>query len=237
MSSLPKIDYPVLKIQIPSLKKDFMFRPFLVKEEKLLFMAKESKKEADIFIAIKQVIQNCCLEKNFDVDKIAIFDLEYIFIKLRSFSIENTVKLSLRDADDKNMYEFEVNLDEVEIVYPKQAENTIKINENVGLIMKFPPASIYSDESFLSLQKDQLFELILRCIDKIYDGEEVIDVKTVKKEDLTEFIESMNIKVFEKVHEFLINTPKIKYEIKYKNSLGNEKVIELNSLNDFFSWR
>ena len=237
MSSLPKIDYPILTIKVPSIKKDLMFRPFLVKEEKLLFMAKESNNNSDIFVTIKQIVQNCCLDKNFDVDKIAIFDLEYIFLKLRAFSVDSIVKISYRDSEDDIVYDFEVDLEKIDVDIPKKIDNVVKINESVGLIMKYPSASLYSDESFLRLEKDQLFELILRCIDKIYEGDEVMDAKTVKKEELSEFVENLNVKVFERVHEFLMNTPKIKYEIKYKNSLGNDKSIQLNSLNDFFSWR
>lgn len=237
MSSLPKIDYPILNIKVPSLKKEFMFRPFLVKEEKLLFMAKESANNFDILVAIKQVVQNCCLDKKFNIDSIAIFDLEYIFLKLRAFSIDSIVKLSMRDNEDKNVYEFEVDLDKIEIVYPKNINNTIKINEKSGLVLKHPPASLYSDEDFLKMEKDQLFELIIRCIDKIYDGEEVYEAKEFQKNEISEFVENLNVKVFEKVHEFLLNTPKISYTIDYKNSLGNDRKVEFNSLNDFFTWR
>jgi hypothetical protein len=237
MSVLPKIDYPILNINVPSLKKDFMFRPFLVKEEKLLFMAKESKNDIDIFTAVKQIIQNCCLDKTFDIDRIAIFDLEYIFLKLRSFSIDSTVKVSYRDNEDSKVYDFEINLEEIKVEFPKKVENTIKINENIGLIMRYPPASLYSDEEFLKLEEDQLFELILRCVDKVYDGDEVHDSKEFTLKELSEFMEGLNIKVFEKVQSFLLNMPKVKYEINYKNSLGNDRKIELNSLNDFFTWR
>lgn len=237
MNSLPKIDYPILNIKIPSLKKDFMFRPFLVKEEKLLLMAKESGKDIDIFVAIKQVVQNCCLDKKFDVDSLAIFDLEYIFIKLRSFSIDNNVKIAYKDEEDGKVYEFEVNLEEIKVEIPKKINNVIKINEKVGLIMKHPSASLYSDEDFLKVEKDHLFELILKCIDKIYEEDEVFETKNFSKTELSEFVENLNVKVFEKIHEFLMNTPKIKYSIKYKNSSGKEKEIVLSSLNDFFSWR
>lgn len=237
MSSLPKIDYPIINIKVPSLKKDYMFRPFLVKEEKLLFMAKESKNDFDILTAIKQIVQNCSLDKKFDVDTITIFDLEYIFIKLRAFSIDSTVKISVRDNEDKNLYEFDVDLEKIEVTFPKKLENTVKINENAGIILKYPPATLYSDEEFLKLEKDHLFELILRCIDKVYDGEEVFEAKNVPREELTEFVENLNVKVFEKIHKFLLSTPKIEHTIEYKNSLGNDRKIELNSLNDFFSWR
>lgn len=237
MTTLPKIDYPILNIKIPSTKKEFMFRPFLVKEEKILLMAKESANDADIFVAIKQIVQNCCLDKKFDVDNLPIFDLEYIFLKLRSFSIDSIIKIAYRDSEDQKIYDFEINLEEIKVVFPKKVNNTIKINENVGIVMKYPSASLYSDEEFLKLEKDQLFELIIRCVDKIYDGEEVFETRDFSKKDISEFLENLNIKVFEKVHDFLMNVPKISHTIKYKNSLGTEKEISFNSLNDFFSWR
>lgn len=237
MSFLPKIDYPILNIKVPSTKKEFMFRPFLVKEEKILLMAKESRNDADIFVAIKQIVQNCCLDKKFDANNLAIFDLEYLFLKLRSFSIDSTIKIAYRDGEDQKIYDFEINLEEIQVIFPKKINNTIKINENVGIVMKYPSASLYSDEEFLKLDKDQLFELIVRCIDKIYDGEQVYEAKNFSKKDISEFLENLNIKVFEKVHEFLMNIPKIEHKINYKNSLGNEKEISFNSLNDFFSWR
>lgn len=237
MSSLPKIDYPILNLKVPSTKKEYMFRPFLVKEEKLLFMAKESKNNTDILNAVKQVVQNCCLDSKFNIDTTAIFDLEYLFLKLRSFSIDSTVNISIKDAEDNKVYEFTVDLEKIEVAFPKKVSNTIKINEKVGLVLSYPAASLYSDEDFLKLEKDHLFELILRCIDQIYDGEEVYEAKDVPKTELSEFIENLNVKIFEKIHEFLMSTPKISHVINYENSLGTKRSIEFNSLNDFFSWR
>ena len=237
MPSLPKIDYPILKIKIPSTKKEYMFRPFLVKEEKLLFMAKESDNDSDILTAIKQVVQNCCLDQKFNVDDVALFDLEYVFLKLRSFSVDNITKISVKDVEDEKIYNFDVDLDKIEVVFPKKVDNVVKINENSGLVLKYPPASLYSDEEFLKLEKDQLFELIIRCIEKVYDGDEVYEAKEFTKDQLSEFVENLNVKIFEKVHEFLLSTPKINYSLEYKNSLGNDRKIELSSLNDFFSWR
>lgn len=237
MSSLPKIDYPIINIKIPSTKKEYMFRPFLVKEEKVLLMAKESKNNADIFTAIKQVVQNCSLESKFNIDDLSIFDLEYIFIKLRSFSIDNMIKINYIDPEDRKTYEFDIDLEEIKVDFPKKNENTIKINEKAGLSMKYPPASLYSDEEFLNLKEDYLFELIVRCIDKIYNEDEVFEAKDFSREEIKEFLDNLNVKIFEKIHNFLLNSPKLNYVLKYKNTLGNEKEIVFNSLNDFFSWR
>lgn len=237
MSNLPKIDYPVHKIKIPSLKKDFHFRPFLVKEEKLLLMAKESNNPSDILTAIKQIISNCAIDPKFDINKLALFDLEYIFLKLRAVSVENTIKVSYRDAEDSKVYEFEINLDEVEVKFPEKSDNNIKITNKSGIIMKYPSASLYDDKEFLNLDKDYMFELIIRCIDSIYYEDQVYNCSDYKKDDLNEFLEGLNIKTFEKIQNFLLTVPRMEYKIEYDNSLGNKREIILSSLNDFFTWR
>jgi len=237
MSNLPKIDYPIYTINVPSTKENFKFRPFLVKEEKLLLMAKESENSSDILSAIKQIITNCSLENKFDIDKYAIFDLEYIFLKLRSFSVDNIVKVGYKDFEDEKIYNFEIDLDEVKIIFPEKIDNNIKITENSGIVMRFPPASLYSDKEFLEIEKDYMFELIIRCIDKIYYEDEIYETKNYKKEEINEFLENLNIKVFENIQKFLLNVPKMEYIIKYKNSLDNDREIALTSLNDFFTWR
>jgi hypothetical protein len=237
MSNLPKIDYPIYTIPVPSTKTNFKFRPFLVKEEKLLLMAKESENPTDILSSIKQIITNCSLDEKFDIDKLALFDLEYIFLKLRSFSVDNIVKVAYKDFEDEKIYNFEVNLDEVNVIFPEKVDNNIKITENSGIVMKFPPASLYSDKEFLNIEKDYMFELIIKCIDKIYYEDEVYEAKNYKKEEINEFLENLNMKVFENIQNFLLKVPKMEYTIKYKNSLGNDREIALTSLNDFFTWR
>lgn len=235
--SLPKIDYPIYTIKVPSSKKDFKFRPFLVKEEKLLLMAKENENPTEILSALKQIVNNCSIDTKFDIDKIALFDLEYLFLKLRAVSIDNNIQVSYKDNEDDKVYNFDINLDEIEVQFPKKMENNIKITNKSGIVMKYPSATLYDDEEFLGLQKDQLFELILRCVESIYVEDEVYPAKDYKKEDLIEFLENLDIKAFEKIQSFLSNTPKIYKKIEYKNSFGNDRSIELSSLGDFFTWR
>jgi hypothetical protein len=130
MSNLPKIEHPIHKIKIPSTKKEVGFRPFLVKEEKLLLMAKESETPSDILSTIKQIINNCCLDPKFDINKLAIFDLEYIFLRLRAISVDNNVKVTYRDNEDQKLYDFDIPLNKVEIKYPeKTAELLAKLAE------------------------------------------------------------------------------------------------------------
>lgn len=234
---LPKIEHPIFKIKVPSTQKNHSFRPFLVKEEKVLLMAKESANPSDIFTAIKQVVTNCSLDKNLDIDKLTIFDLEYLFLKIRAFSIDNIIKIAYRDSDDGNVYDFQVDLNEVEIKFPENKIETIKISENAGLMMRYPSASLYEDKEFLNIQDNHYFELILRCVDKIYVGEEIYEVKDISRKELEDFIENLNVNVFKQVNDYLINCPRLSHTIKYTNKNGKEREIFLNSLNDFFTWR
>ena len=236
--ALPQIMYPQFDIVVPSLKKKFKFRQFLVKEEKILLVAKASSEESDILTAIKQVVANCALDNSFNVDNISIFDLEYIFLKLRSISVSNVVKLAYRDYEDDKVYDFEVDLNEVEVEFPKNISNKISIIDKTGIVMKYPSASLYSDKQFLaSSTEDAAIELIVRCIDKIYDESNIYDAATYSYNELREFVESIDVNTFEKINQFLSNAPKLEYTIKYKNSLGNDREIVLRTLTDFFTLR
>lgn len=236
--SLPKIDYPVNLIKIPSLNKGFKFRPFLVKEEKILLMAKTSEEPSDVLSSIKQVVNNCAADDKFDIDKLAIFDLEYVFLKIRAMSVDNVVKVSYKDLEDEKVYEFDVDLNKVEVEFPKNNDPKIKITDKSGIIMRYPSASLYDDKDFLNNStNDYLFELIVRCLDKIYDGDNVYETKDYTIKDIKDYVESLDVKTFDKIKEFLINLPKMAHVIKYKNSLNHDRSIELNSLNDFFTLR
>ena len=235
--SLPKIDQPIYNINVPSLKKKYSFRPFLVKEEKLLLMAKESDKPADILSAIKQVVNNCSLNTNLNVEKLPVFDLEFIFLRLRAVSVDNIVKIKYKDFEDNKEYDFEIDLNTVEVDFPEKNDPNIKITPKSGILMHYPTASLYDDKDFQNLEKDYMFELIVRCVDKIYYEDDIYEAKDYKKQDLVEFLENLSVATFEKILNFLTNMPKIHHQIAYKNSLGNERKIEFNSLNDFFMWR
>ena len=200
-------------------------------------MAKENENPIEILSTIKQIVNNCSLDKSFDVNKIALFDLEYLFLKLRAVSVENTITVTYKDNEDGKTYEFEINLDEVNVVFPEKIQNNIKITEKSGMIMKYPSASLYDDESFLSMQKEQLFALIVRCIDSIYFEDEIYNASDYKVKELEEFLEGLDIKTFEKVQSFLISLPKLEKKLEYTNSLGNKREIVLNTLSDFFTWR
>jgi hypothetical protein len=235
---LPKIDYPINEFEVPSLKKKFKFRPMLVKEEKILLMAKVSEDDTDIFNAVRQVVNNCCVDTALDFDKLSIFDLEYLFLKLRSASIGNTTEVSFRDNEDDKVYDFTIDLDQIEVIFPEGIDNTIKISETSGFTMKYPPATLYSDKEFLALEPAQVFDrLVIECIDKIFDGENVYQSNLYQKKELEEFIEGLPMKAYDKIREFFNNVPSMKHEITYTNSKGTDRKITLRNLNDFFTLR
>lgn len=233
--SLPKIDKPLFEIIVPSQNKAVKFRPFLVKEEKILLMAQQSGSEKEIVLAIKQIIQNCAADDKFDVDDLATFDLEYLFVKLRARSVNNIVKLSYEDLEDSKTYDFEVNLDDIEIVKSPNHTNKIKIDDEVGIIMRYPSITLVDTVPETSDPLVVVDFLIQSCIDKIYDSENVYVAKEQSPQELREFLDNLDVKTYDSIRQFFDTLPKMHYEIKYENSLGNERVIELNKLSDFFT--
>ena len=233
---LPKISYPTFEFVVPSTGKKELFRPFLVKEEKILLMSKTSEDPTEIFRSIKQVVNNCAISDKFDVDELAIFDLEYLFLQIRAISINSIAKVAYRDNEDEQVYSFDVDLTKITVEFPENTNKIVKIDEKTGLKMRYPKASLFDDRDFFKSEVEEVFyELILRCIDKIYSGDDVFDPKDYSKEELEQFLDQLDVKVFEKVQEFISNIPKINHVLEYVNQNGNNRVITMTSLNDFFT--
>ena len=230
---LPKIDQPLFSMTVPSTGQKVTFRPFLVKEEKLLLIAQQSDEDVEMVRAIKQVLNNCIQDK-IDVNDRSTFDLEYMFLKLRARSVNNMVKLTYRDNEDEELYTFDVDLDKVEIEMPKEVNNKIKITDKIGMTMKYPPASISDRMRDFANQVELLTFFITNCIDTIYDEEDVYVASEYTEEELTAFLDTLDVNTFDKVREFFENMPKLQHKITYKNKLDNEREIVLSSIRDFF---
>ena len=240
MSSLPKIKSPLFQLTIPSNKQVVHFRPFLVKEEKILLIAQSSDSRKDMILALKQILNNCIIstgKQKFNVDALTLFDIEYIFLKIRSKSIDNIIKLSYEDSEDGKVYSFEVNLDLIEITTNPNHTNKIQINDDVGIIMKYPSADTVEELEAVAISNpaDMSTQLIISCIDKIFDTEEVYLIKDHTPEEINEFIDSIPSKAYEAIQEFFDTIPKLYHRIEYTNSKGTDRVIELSTLNDFFT--
>ena len=234
--SLPKIKSPIFEMTIPSQKKEVKFRPFVVKEEKILLIAQQSGEDKQIVNSIKQVLNNCIIDK-IDIDSLATFDLEYMFLKLRAKSVDNIVEVSYRDTEDDKVYDFTIDLDEVQITENPELSNKIKVNDEVGIIMKYPSVNLINGVPKGEGKEVEALEyLVANCIHSVYDNDGVYIMNEQSEEEIQEFIESLDLETYDKIRMFFADLPKMHYEIKYTNAMGNERVIELTSLRDFFSW-
>lgn len=231
---LPKLDQPIFEMLVPSQNKTVRFRPFLVKEEKILLFAQQSENERDIVLAIKQILQNCIVDK-FDVNTLCTFDLEYMFLKLRSKSVNNVVEVSYRDTEDNEVYDFKIDLDEVEIQIPENVSKKIEITDKIGIMMKYPSITLLDSAPEDASPLEMVEYLVRSCIDQVYDEEDVYFVAEQPKEDVDAFIDSLDVETYEKIRSFFNQLPRMYYKLEYKNSLGNDRLIEMTSLRDFFT--
>jgi hypothetical protein len=232
---LPKIDQPLFSMTIPSIGKNVTFRPFLVREEKILLIAQQSGSDTDIIRAIKQILSNC-IQEDLDLNSLAIFDIEYMFLKLRSRSVNNVVKLSYRDNEDGEVYDFDLDLDTIEVKMPEKINSKIEVTDTVGMTMKYPTASITDRMKEFDNEVDLMTFFIVNCIDTIYDEENVYVAEDFSEQEITEFLDGLDVKSFEKIREFFESIPRLYHKIEYKNSIDNHRSIELTSLKDFFMW-
>lgn len=232
---LPKIDQPLFDMTIPSSGKKITFRPFLVKEEKILLIAQQSGNDSEIIRAIKQILNNC-IQDDLDLDTLAIFDLEYAFLKLRAKSVNNVVKLAYRDTEDDEVYNFELDLDTIEIEMPRNLNSKIEITDSVGMTMRYPSASITDSMGDFDNEVDLMTFFIVNCIDTIYDEDNVYMANDFSEEEISEFLDGLDVKTFEKIREFFENVPRLYHKIEYTNKAQSQRSIELTSLKDFFMW-
>jgi hypothetical protein len=231
--SLPKINYPIFEVTIPSSGQKVKMRPFLVKEEKVLLTAQTTGNSRDVVLAIKQVVNNCLLD-GIDVEKLATFDLEYIFIKLRGRSINNIIDVTYRDPEDEQEYKLKIDLDKVEIKTDPEHTPNVQINDQLGLVLRYPKTDMLQTVEQATSEVDLYFEVIKYCIDRVYDSENVYETKDYTDEELTEFVTTLDVSTFKDIQKFLETMPKLHYETSYTNSMGTERKVVLRNLNDFF---
>lgn len=231
---LPQIKHPTFALTLPSSKKEIRYRPFLVKEEKILLFAQQSNEPKDIVAAVKQVISNCVVTENFNVDALTTYDIEYFFLQLRAKSVNDEVKLTYIDNEDKKQYSFDVNLNDVRVVYPEGHHNKIQITETSSITLAEPVFSVL-EEMKASTESELAFEAVAKCLQTIENEGQVYNVADFAHEDVMEFVQSLDVLTFQKIQAFFDTMPRVEYIIEYKNSLDNDRKIVLNSLNDFFT--
>jgi len=233
--ALPKLMHPVFELRVPSTKQMVKFRPFLVKEEKLMLMAKQSGEQQDIINVIKQVIINCDLENVIKADELSSFDLEILFLKLRAKSVSEEIVVSYNDPEDEKTYTFNINIDEIDVFNNPDHTNIIKLSDTSGIVMKYPSASLMSDVITKDDVTDILFFMIRGCMDQYFDGDNIVLFKDNKVEDIDKFIESLPTSTLKEFEKFFDTMPKLYHKIEYTNEKGTKREVELKSIEDFFT--
>jgi hypothetical protein len=232
--ALPKIDLPVYQCELPSLKgKKVKFRPFTVKEEKILLTAQESEETEQVLISIRQILNNCLLDK--DVSELAIFDIEYLLIQLRSKSVDNKVEFEITDPDTEEKVAVEFNLDSVKVLHNKDHSNKIVISDQYTLFLKYP--TIDNFESLMTKKEptsEDSYQMMLACLDKLASADEVFNFKDFPKEEIDSFVESLHSDTVKNIKIFFDTMPKVRHEIPYKNSKGESNIFVIEGTQTFF---
>ena len=236
--ALPKLNTPTYELEVPSTDEKIKYRPFLVKEEKILLMAMESKDNAQIINAVKDIVSSCTFEK-LNVATMPMFDMEYIFLNIRAKSVGEVSKLKILCPDDKKTYaSVELDLTKVEVQVGDDHSNKIELTDDMGIIMTYPTIDSFLESGIETVNASNMLDVVGSCVLQIYEqkGEKVYQAKDQTKKELTEFIESMNTSQFKQVQKFFDTMPKLKHTIKVKNpKTKKSSEITLTGLNDFFA--
>jgi len=244
--ALPKLSSPVFELTLPSTGKEVRYRPFLVKEQKILLMALESKEQKEMVRAIKQIVNNCAVDK-VNVDELPMFDMEYFFVKLRAKSVGENIELRLTHPMGKNtdgqdcqhITEMSLNLMEVEVQKEQGHTNKIILDETsgVGICLKYPTMSLADKLQAAENQSqiDVILNLVADSIDYIYDRDNVYPAKESTKKELLEFVNDLSQDQFKRLTDFFNSMPKLKHTIKWKCAeCGCEESLDLEGMASFF---
>lgn len=231
--ALPKIDLPIFEMNLPSSGETIKYRPFTVKEEKILLIAQEAKDPTQEVMAVKQIVNNCL--PDIEVDDLAMFDLEYIMLVLRSRSVDNTIDFSVIDPDTEENVKLTLDIEDVIVKTTDGHTNEIRLNDEFMLYLKYP-----SINEFIKIMKldsaDPLvnYFMMISCLDKIASEDEVHFFKDYSDEDTDAFVENFSSQVVKGIQEFFETMPKLRHEIKYTNKNKDEKTFVVEGMRSFF---
>jgi hypothetical protein len=231
--SLPVINTPTYELELPSTKEKITYRPFLVKEEKILLIAMEEENEINMITAVRQIVQNCTFEK-VDSAILPMFDLEYIFLRIRAKSVGEVATVNLLCSDDKKTYvKVDIPLEEVGVKFNEEHKSLIDLTDNIKVEMFYP--------TFEQIQllgdgnTDDVFKLINTCVRRIYHGEEIHERSDFTNKDLEVFLDSLNTQQFTEIQNFFTTMPKVSYDVKFTNPNTKKKLTTtLEGMQSFF---
>jgi len=235
--ALPTVDLPTHELEIPSNKKKIKFRPFLVKEEKVLLLALESEDDKNIRSAVHNLLKGC-ISSRIKIDKLATFDLEYIFLNIRAVSVGEVVDINVTCQDDeKTQVKYQLNLTNVNVTFPEGHSNKIMLTDDLGVIMRYPSFNRFVENQFAQkeVNEDTVIEIIAESIDQIFQGEEVYDESTTTPKEFIEFVESLTNTQLEKLQTFFETSPRLEHKFKVKNpNTDVESDYTISGLASFF---
>jgi len=237
---LPKIATPTYELELPSTGETVRYRPFLVKEEKLLVIALESEDTKQITTAIKTVIKNCIESKGIKVESLPTFDIEYLFLNIRGKSVGEEIEVNVVCPDDnKTTVPIKINVDYIKVQKNDEHDKRIKLDETLMMEMKYPSLDQFIKSNFDFTNDnamEQSFELVASCVDKIYNEEEVWSASDVTRKELMEFLDQMNTTQFKQIEKFFETMPKLSHKVKVKNPKTEvESEVVLEGLSSFFA--
>ena len=237
---LPKINTPTYQLVVPSTGKKLSYRPFLVREEKILILALESEDMGQITNAIVEILTACILTKGVDVTKLATFDIEYIFLNVRAKSVGEVIEVNVTCPDDNETnVQMEINIDDIKVQKNRKHKNLIKLDDTLSMKMAYPSIEQFVENNFEvqeSANVDQSLAMITGCIEQVYNEEESWAASDCTKDEMKEFVEQMNTKQFKEIEGFFTTMPKLTHTVKVKNPKTKvESDVVLEGLASFFS--
>ncbi len=235
--ALPTMDLPTYDLELPSTKKKIKYRPFLVKEEKILLLALESDNEQNIRDAVNNLIKSCVISK-IKLENLATFDLEYIFLNIRAVSVGEIVEMNVTCQDDnETQVKYNLNLTDVKVHFPDGHSNKIMLTDTLGVIMKYPSFNRFVDAQFTKkgVDEDTVLGIIAESIDQIFQGDDVYDQSTTSNKEFVEFVEGLTNAQMAKLQEFFQTSPRLEHTFKVKNpKTGVESDYTISGLQSFF---
>ena len=232
--ALPKIATPFYELNVPSNGKTIKYRPFLVKEEKILLMAMESGKDGEVSNALKQIIKNCT-DGQVDVEELPMFDIEYIFLQLRTKSVDEVSSVTISCKECREPFRLDLNLNDIKVHFPEKKQDfKIQLTSDVGIIMKYPTMTMVKNVTEGDTESSGfLFDIISTCVESIYDEEQVYN--EFSKEEIDDFVDNLPQEQFKKISDFFENMPKLKHDVKFTcPKCKHKNKSTLAGLQDFF---
>ena len=236
--ALPKIDQPLFEIEIPSTGKKTKYRPFTVKEEKILLIAQESREQNQILLAVKQIITNCV--PDVDVEKLAIFDLEYLILNIRAKSVNNEIDFGFMDPDTEERIDVTVDVNDIKVKFDPDHERKIELNDQYYVMMRYPTlkeVTTLSESAEESNETEQMFNTMISCIETLVDTttDEVYKLEEFSSQEVSDFVDGFTSTVVEHLQKFFTTMPKLAHTIDYKDKEGKDKVFVVEGMDSFFT--